>query len=359
MVFRQTILLRTRIAFLATLLFAISIVAKLVYIQCFQGSRWKKAAKTASLEYRPIKATRGNIYADDGSLLATSLPFYRVALDPCVVDETTFQDHIKALSEALANFYQDKTADVYRQTIEEARRAQRRYLVLNKRRVGHLAKKEMSQWPIFRLGRWRGGVIFEKAEKRFKPFQALAFRTIGFVNENARGAGLEYSFNKALQGINGRALYQKTLGGHWKALYNGSGQRPVHGYDIATTLDINLQDVAHNSLLQALRDSQAAYGCAIVMKVATGEIKALVNLSRKENGHYQERYNYAIGHQGATEPGSVFKLASMLALLEETGLPLTHIVDTGEGKFQFHDRTMEDVRKGGFGELTLQEVFEK
>ncbi len=358
MAFKQTILLRTRIAFLAVFLFATTIVAKLVYIQSFQGNRWKKEAEVAGLAYRPIKATRGNIYADDGNLLATSLPFYRVALDPCMVDETTFQEQMVAVSQLLADFYQDKSAEAYQHLVQSARQARCRYLILNPRRIDHQAKKAMSQWPIFCKGRWCGGVLFEKVEKRFHPFQNLAARTIGFINANECGAGLEYSFNRDLQGLDGSALYQKIAGGNWKKISDGASDLPVRGCDLETTIDINLQDVVHNSLLKALQASEAAYGCAVVMEVKTGEIKAIVNLSRTEDAQYRECYNYAVGNQGTTEPGSTFKLASMLALLEETPIALTDTIDTGDGRFQFHDRIMKDVKKGGFGELTVQEVFE-
>lgn len=359
MTFKQTILLRTRIAFLAVLFFAVAIIVKLIYIQFFQGAYWKKAAEVAGLEYRPIKATRGNIYADDGSLLATSLPCYRVALDPCIVDEATFQQHIQELSQLLANFYQDKSAEAYQQLIQDTRQAKQRYVVLNQRQINDQVKKQMSQWPIFCQGRWRGGVLFEEVENRFQPFRNLAARTIGFINANEYGAGLEYSFNKELKGIDGRALYQKTVGGNWKMIYDGSVDQPSHGYDLETTLDINLQDVAHYSLLKALQASEAAHGCAVVMEVKTGEIKAIVNLSRTHEGQYKERYNYAVGNQGTIEPGSTFKLVSMLALLEETSTALTDTIDTGDGQYQFYDRVMKDVQRGGYGEITVQEVFEK
>jgi cell division protein FtsI (penicillin-binding protein 3) len=359
MTFKETILLRTRIAFLAACVFAVAIVVKLVHIQVFQGARWEKEAEVARLAYRTVKATRGNICADDGSLLATSLPFYRVALDPCIVDEITFQTQLEKLSQLLANFYQDKSAEEYQQLVQNARQAKRRYLVINKEWIDYRAKKEMSQWPIFCQGRWQGGVLFEKVEKRFQPFKNLATRTIGFVNANEYGAGLEYSFNQALRGLDGSALYQKTVGGNWKMIDGGASNRPVHGYDLETTIDINLQDVVHNSLLRALQASEAAYGCAVVMEVTTGEIKAMVNLSCTNDAQYRECYNYAVGNQGTTEPGSTFKLVSMLALLEETSLALTHTIETGDGRFQFYDRVMKDVKRGGFGELTVQEVFEQ
>ena len=355
---KKTILLRTRIIFLGALLFAVAIVVKLVNIQFLHGARWVKEAELAGVAYRPIKATRGNICADDGSLLATSLPFYRVAFDPCIVDEITFQENIEQLSQSLASFYQDKSAEVYRQLIQNARQAKRRYLMINKKWINYQEKKEMSQWPIFCRGRWRGGVLFEKVEKRFQPFKNLAVRTIGFINANEYGAGLEYSFHQALRGFDGSALYQKTAGGNWKMVYGASYERPVHGYDLETTIDIDLQDVAHSSLYKMLQASEAAYGCAVVMEVKTGEIKAMVNLSRTDSAQYKECYNYAIGNQGATEPGSTFKLVSMLALLEETAVKPTDTIDTGDGRYQFYDRIMKDVKPGGFGELTVQEAFE-
>ncbi len=356
---QQTILLRTRIVFLAIVVFSVAIIAKLCCIQFLQGSQWKNKAEVAGLEYKPIKALRGNIYADDGSLLATSLPLYRLAMDPCLVDENILNEHIQELSELLADFYQDKRAEEYQQLIQAARQTKKRYVVLNKQWVSYQSKKQMSQWPIFCRGRWQGGVIFEKAEKRFQPFRDLAHRTIGFINEDGYGAGLEYSFDKSLKGLDGKALYQKTVGGDWKMIHKGLSDPPINGYDLATTLNINLQDLAHSSLLQALHASKAAHGCAVVMKVKTGEIKAMVNLSRTNDAQYEERYNYAAGSQGTIEPGSTFKLLSMLALLEETSIAITDTIDTGDGQYRFYDRVMKDVKEGGYGEITVQEMFEK
>ena len=356
---KQVILLRIRIVFLALCLVGLAVMAKLVYLQLVQGPHWKKVAQEVHIEARELKPARGNIYASDGSLLATSLTFYRVAMDPCVADEALFTTHLDRLSEHLADFYGDKTPAVYTTLIRTARQAKRRYLVLNPRHIDWQAKNTMSQWPLFRAGRWQGGVIFEKIEKRFHPFQGLAMRTLGFFNEASQGVGLEYSFNEALRGISGRALYQKMVGGHWKMLHNSLAQKPVDGYDIETTLDINLQDVAHSSLHKVLVASQAAYGCVVIMEVATGAIRAMVNLGQTPDGQYKEIYNYAIGSHGATEPGSSFKLIAMLALLEETDLALTDTVDTGRGYHAFHDRVMHDVKPGGHGVIPLQDVFEQ
>ncbi|OJW71134.1 MAG: hypothetical protein BGO68_04790 [Candidatus Amoebophilus sp. 36-38] len=355
---KQVILLRTRLAFLGLFVFGLTIVGKLVYIQSFQGKKWEKLAQIATVEFRPIKPSRGNIYAQDGSLLTTSLPFYKVALDPCIADEILFQESLDSLSTLLADFYKDKTAATYKSILDEARKSKKRYLSLNNKRINHQEKKQISEWPIFREGRFRGGIIFEQTEKRFKPFRELAARTLGFINENGSGVGLEYSFDRTLRGVDGGALYQKVTGGNWKMIQSNSTQKPINGYDLITTIDINLQDVAHASLLKVLQESNANYGAVIVMEVATGEIKAMVNLGKVAPNEYQEIYNYATGSQGATEPGSVFKVIPMLALLEETDLTLTDTVDTGNGEYKFYNLTMHDVKRGGHGVLTLQQVME-
>ncbi|GAB3819314.1 hypothetical protein GCM10028895_17580 [Pontibacter rugosus] len=188
----------------------------------------------------------------------------------------------------------------------------------------------MAKWPIFREGKNKGGVIFEKVEKRFKPFGLLAERTIGFINEDKNGAGLEFSFNGNLSGSNGEALFERIAGGS-KPIYDGTEVNPQHGYDIKTTIDINLQDVAENALYKALEKTNAEYGCVILMEVKTGEVKAIANLG-KTTGGYIEDYNYAVGNQGRTEPGSTFKLASMMALFEHSPeVKLTDTVDTAMG----------------------------
>lgn len=356
--FTKSILLRARIIFLSVVFFVLVISWKIFHLQFVEVDKWRNLAKATQLEYRPIIASRGNIYAYDGSLLATSLPFYRVALDPMLASDTSFNKEIDLLSHALSDFYKDKTPAHYKNRIINARKKKRRYLLLHTKNITYKEKKKMSHWPIFRQGRFKGGVLFEEQYKRYNPFKELARRTIG-VYRATHGSGLEYAFNQILKGIDGQALYQKVVGGTWKQVAQSTMIPPVHGSDLITTLDINLQDVTQSSLLKTLEETNAQNGCAIVMEVATGAIKAIANLARTESGQYMESYNYAVGNQGTAEPGSIFKLVSMLALLEETGWPLNHPIDTGNGAIQFYNRWMKDVKKGGYGLLTLQEVFEK
>ena len=362
---KSDIIIRSRIAFLFVFLLAFMVVMRLGQIQFADGKKWKELARENTLRYKTVPATRGNIYSSDGSLLATSLPFYRVALDPTVCPDEMYIRNIDTLSQLLAGFYQDYPAEWYYRLIHNARKGNsilhqnpKRYLVINRKRINYQDKKKMMTWPIFKEGRYTGGVMFEKINIRFLPFNTMAQRTVGFINEDKEGVGLEYTFDKLLAGQDGKTLFQKVSGGEIP-IYNENMVKPVDGLDIQTTLDINLQDLAHDALLKTLILNEAKYGCCILMEVKTGEIKAMVNLGRLKNGNYGEDYNYALGDQGLNEPGSTFKLASMIALLENTNVQLEDTVDTGKGIFKFYHSAMKDVNKAGYGKITLREAFEK
>jgi cell division protein FtsI (penicillin-binding protein 3) len=357
---KRSILFRVRLAFLGVAVFAGVIFYRITHVQFVEGEEWRKMSDDINLQYRPVNATRGNIYSGDGSLLATSLPFYRVVLDPSIATNEVYKSGIDSLANLLGDFYKDNSPSVYKRKINDARLNGKKYLIINRRQIGYQEKKKMMGWPIFREGRMRGGVIFEKVDRRYRPFKSLAGRTVGFLNENDYGAGLEYSFNKYLQGTNGEALFQKMAGGSWKPLHDANDIRPEDGYDVTTTLDINIQDVAESVLLRQLMNKDAEYGTVIVMEVATGHIKAIANLQKNKNGKgYGEYYNYAVGEQGLTEPGSTFKLLSVLALLEEGSVSLKDSVDTGNGTYKYYDRTMRDAKNGGYGKITVREAFEK
>lgn len=357
---KKSILIRVRISFLVVFLFSLAILYRLATVQFVQGEKWRKLGDQLSLSVEKIPATRGNIYSDNGSLLATSLPYYKVAMDPMVPSNELMNEKIDSLSLLLSRFYKDQSRHQYKKKILDARKQKRQYLVLSRQEIGYQEKKMMEDWPIFRRGQLRGGIIFEKVEKRKLPFSRLGYRTVGRVNEENRGTvGLEYSFNRQLAGKDGKALYQKMVGGGQRPVFDGSEVAPVDGLDIETTLNVNLQDITEDALLKALSQHKADYGVAVLMEVATGEIKAMSNLSRDKRGNYWETYNYAVGGQGSREPGSTFKLASMIALFEEKDIALTDTVHTGNGVYHFFDEVMKDHKPGGYGVLTVQEVFEK
>jgi len=353
---KKSILLRVRIAFLVAVLFVLAVVYRLVDIQVIEGDTWREKAETFSLDYRKIKATRGNIYASGNDLLATSLPFYKLAFDPSVVDEEIFTSNLDSLSHLLSAFFRDHSSDYYQKKISEARQSKRQYLVLNTRLLDYQEKELLEQWPIFNLGRMKGGVIFNKEDIRHNPFQNLAGRTVGYLRDNV-GVGIERSFNRYLAGKSGEGLFQKVAGNNWMPVNASSDISPIDGYDVHTTIDINLQDVAQNALLKTVTKYNAAYGTVVLMEVKTGEIKAISNLKRTRNGKYAENKNFAVAENN--DPGSTFKLASMLALLEAGKVELTDSIDTGDGAYEFSDRVMRDHKNGGYGMLSVEDVFIK
>jgi cell division protein FtsI (penicillin-binding protein 3) len=357
---KRSIVTRVRLAFLGVALFSCAIFWKATRIQFQEGAKWRALEQERRITSQPVPATRGNIYSDNESIMATSLPFYRVAWDPGVVEETKFKAGIDSLAWHLSNFFGDRTMQEYRRRLTNAYRAKDpvvRYIRLNSRQINFQEKKMLAKWPIFREKRNRGGAIFEKVDKRFRPFGGLAQRTVGFINEDKNGAGLEYTFQKELAGKAGEALFERVPGG-MKPVYDGTEVKPLPGYDVKTTLDINLQDVAENALYKSLVNNNAEYGCVILMEVATGEIKAVANLGKADDDTYKEDYNYAFADQGRTEPGSTFKLASMMALFEaRPNITLDDVVETGNGRMLVGGAVKSDSH--GYGRITVQQVFEK
>lgn len=349
-------MIRVRIAFLGVVIFALCVVAKISHIQFVEGDKWKRMAEDIMFDYRTVKATRGNIYSDNGSLLATSLPFYKVAMDPTLARKEVFDKNIDSLALMLSRYFKDRSATDYKRMIKDARESNRQYITINRKRINYQVKKAMTSWPLFREGRYRGGVIFEKTDVRYRPFSNLSQRTIGHVNEDGAGAGLEKSFDEALGGQNGEALFQKIAGGTWKPVFDGNNVKAIDGNDIQTTIDINLQDVAETSLQRHMALHDADAGTVVVMEVQTGHIKAISNLTRAGKGTYQEKFNHAVG--GSFEPGSTFKLVSMMALLEDTDVELSDSIATGDGEFTFYREKVRDHEEGGYGTISVRRAFE-
>jgi cell division protein FtsI (penicillin-binding protein 3) len=357
---KRSIVIRVRVIFILVALAACAIPYKVAVVQLVDGEKWKAKAEEVNFQYREVPATRGNIYASDGSLLATSLPFYQVAIDPTVVDDEKFKEGIDSLATLLATFYKDKSATAYKRMIQDGRSNQKRYLMVNRRQINYQEMQSLRSWPIFREGRIEGGVIFEKIERRYQPFSSLASRTLGTLNQDGVGSGIEFSFNNQLKGQNGKALFQRLSGGVWKPLFDVDDIKPLDGYDIQTTLDVTIQDVAETALRNRLKETDAAFGSVIVMEVATGHVKAISNLQKNATGTgYVESYNYAVGDLGSVEPGSTFKLVSMLALLEENKISPNDMIETGNGVYRFYGQPMYDAKNGGYGTISIRQAFEK
>ncbi|MES2520940.1 MAG: penicillin-binding protein [Bacteroidota bacterium] len=356
---KKDIIFRVRLMFLFILLFAVGIVWRIVQLQTIEGEKWREKAKRVYVKKRVVDAVRGNIYADDGSLLATSLPKYKLGFDPMVsrlnkVNGKIYDDGIDSLCHLLANFYGDKDWKDYYASIDLARRDKVSYIRLNEKKLDFQQKKAMETWPIFRDGKFKGGVVFEKSNERYNPFGKMGFRTIGYKKETEK-VGIENSFDAQLAGTNGRGVFEKIVGGSWRPIDGGEESIPVPGVDIHTTIDVNIQDVAESSLIKYLRQLNADKGCVVVMEVATGEIKAMTNLTRlRDTLSYAETYNHAV--LGLSDPGSVFKLPSMVALMEFGGLKNEEWVHTGDGTLTIGNKVLRDTK--AHGTISAQEVFE-
>jgi cell division protein FtsI (penicillin-binding protein 3) len=342
-------------------IFSVSIVWRIVTVQFVEGDMWKEKADKLTTMYVDIEAARGNIFDVNGNLLATSLPYYEVGMDvnaPAIVNDT-FNRYRAPLANELANLFKDKTAKQYLTLLNKARTKNDRYIVLH-RNVSYKDLKTMKSFPLLRKGK-RGGLVYLQTNRRERPFQMLANRTIGYVKYNANDTtrvGIEGAFDDTLRGISGKRLMQKIAADVWRPINDENEIEPKDGNDIYTTIDINIQDVAENALLKALVKNSASHGCAILMEVKTGEIKAIANLerSKKDSSLYQETFNYAIGYP--SEPGSTFKLASLLAAMDDDYVDLDDEFFVGNGVCKYYDREMKDSHEPETPRMTVKRIFE-
>jgi len=357
---KKIIVNRVIALYLLTFLGALLIVGRILQLQLIQGDELRSKAEHFTYRYMSIEPNRGVIYTHDGThVLATSVPYYEIRMDVNseALTKEVFARGVDSLAYRLSSLFDDKTKNDYRKELISARRQGERYHLI-KRQVSYEQLKKLKTFPIFRLGRYKGGFIVEQSNRRILPHQMLAARTIGYLNEGESGnvVGIEGACDHYLKGVGGYRLMQKTAGNLWIPLSDNNEIDPEDGLDVISTIDINIQDVAENALLMQLTKHNAHHGCAILMEVKTGEIRAIANLQRTEDGSYKETYNYAIAE--STEPGSTFKLASILAAMEDGYIHPDDTVDTGKGTVRFFDKTIRDTREGGYGKITVARVFE-
>lgn len=339
------------------ILFALAVVGRVVYIQTVQSAKWKNEAENFTLKVMDVEAVRGNIFATDGSMLATSVPYYEIGIDPIaneLMEAEDFSDRADSLSKALSALLKEKTAKEYYSRIMKGREEHDRYIQLAKN-VSYHNLQLIKKMPLFNLGRFKGGMITLQTNKRERPFRMLAARTIGYVRDAGKPLGLEGAFDTVLTGVSGQRLMRKIAGGVWMPVNNENEIEPQNGKDLVTTIDINIQDVAENALMNSLAAHNAKYGCVVLMEVKTGEIRAIANLTRADSGVYNEDYNYAIGD--AREPGSTFKLASLLVGLDDGVIDLNTKVNLESGVKVYYDRTMKDAHAPKENSVTTKESF--
>jgi len=308
--------------------------------------------------WKEVIADRGNIYAEDGSLLATTLPIYDIRMDFKAdgLTQERFNKNIGAFAKSMSHQF-GGSYNEWLSRFQRYRRQGKRYQLL-KSNINYTELKEVKKFPLVELGRYKGGVRFEKKVKRENPFGEKARRTVGkYSSGKDKGIyGLEMAFDSLLKGRNGQRLERKIASGDWMPLNDENELETIDGADIYTSIDINVQDILSEALKKKMVEHEADFGCAIFMEVETGFIKGIVNLDKTENGNYVEKFNHAVGT--ATEPGSTFKLPALLAAIESGKASRNTEVDTKKGKHRFHDRIMRDSNDRGYGKIDAQKAFE-
>ncbi|MDO5989158.1 penicillin-binding protein [Flavivirga amylovorans] len=339
--------------------FGLAVMFKLLSIQYLQGDKYRALVDKRDIQDITIPANRGNVYANDGSLLATSIPKYNIAIDAVTSQNKTFEEFIKPLCDSLSG-YLGKPSSYYERGIRKARLNKNQYYLLVKN-INYTDYVRFRNFPLLERGAISGGLIVEQKTKREFPMGNIARRTIGYERFDEEGnvtrPGIDGAFGlKYLRGTDGIRKKQKIGNGKWKPMTDHNQVEPKDGYDVYTTIDVNIQDIAHHALLKQLNKYKAEHGCVVVMEVKTGEVRAISNLGRTSKGVYYEKLNYAVGE--SHEPGSTFKVMAMMAALEDKVIDTSTIVDTQKGRKKFYGRYINDSHYGGYGEISAARALE-
>ena len=355
----KKIMFRYYVSLTFIVFFAFILIGKLLYIQIKEGDYYRKISENSTIKNFTLEPSRGNIYSDDNSLLATTTPRYEVRWDSKVPSERNFLNNKLNLSKGLSDIL-GKNFHYYLNLLNKARKEGNRYLLIA-RNLSYSEFKQIKNLPLFNLSSLKGGLIIESKEVRENPMGKICERTIGYEKKDPSGhyirVGLEGAFSHFLKGQSGQRLKQKIANGQWKPINDNNEREPSQGYDIYSTINVNIQDITHHALLKQLEKYKADHGCAVVMKTKSGEIKSIVNLSKTERGKYYEKFNYAVAE--SQEPGSTFKLMSVIATLENDNRISEKLIDTKNGEITFYEKyKVRDSKKGGYGKLTPSKAFE-
>jgi len=363
---RRSILIRVYLAFGLMVCGALLVFGKLLHLQYVDGGQWRAMVNSLTIRELPIEAARGNIYANDGSLLATSVPEYELRFDAMAVPpeaDDLFNAKVDSLAARLAAHFRDRPARQYLALLKNARARQQRYLLI-KRNVSHQELKSIRNFPLFSAFRegkkhYPASLVTVRENKRILPFTNLAARTIGYKNTKGDTVlvGLEGAYGAYMDGKSGSRMMRRIAGGTWVPVNREMEVVPMDGADIISTLDVNMQDMAQRALRKQLIASDADNGCVVLMEVKTGEVRAIANFTRDGEGVFREKYNYAIAH--GADPGSTFKLASYLALLDDGLVDTSTTVDIGNGTYRVPAHTIRDSHAPKKSVMTVAEAFEE
>ena len=352
----RDILIRLRVVYFGFVLLGLAVVGRAFTIGVVERDKWLKEKKKEVLKFHKVEPSRGNIYAEDGSLLATSLPIYTVRLDFEVKRlQKIYPDSASLLVDGLHRLFPETSKADFRKSLDRAFKIKTHALVA--RNINYQKLAELRKLPIL-CQRAKAGMVLEQEERRVMPFRRLAYKTLGNIYDKGKKTGLEAFYDKYLKGVSGERLKQKMSGGVWKNVNTENEIEPEDGLDVLTSIDIQLQDVADAALRKQLIANKAERGTVVVMEVKTGRVKAMCNLSRfgKDSASYTEESNLAVSSKW--DPGSTFKLASVLALLDAGVADTSDMVDTQGGKINLCDKvTIEDSHEGGYGRISLANAF--
>lgn len=383
---RKDILWRVYLIYICIAVLGVAILSKAAYIQLVEGKYWKTLSDNQHLQYRELEAERGSILCEDGSLLSSSIPYFDVHIDfrtDGLRDKNgkRFYDNIDSLSLALSELFSEasmginKTASfmlsddfksndpaVFKSVLKKAYKSNTKYFLLA-RNINFQQYQAMRKFPLFKLGRNKSGVRFDAIEKRLTPYGLLANRTIGLSRSYtdssgktiSKNVGLEKTYDAFLRGQNGKQLVRRIAGGSFIPV-DEAATDPENGADVITTLDVDIQDIAENALMKKLAEFDCTFGTAIVMEVKTGKIKAMANLGKQKNDStYFEDYNYAMSKY---EPGSTFKLVTMLSLLEDKLIHVNDNINLEGGKWMYADKVVNDAEAHPDDNVTIKQAFE-
>ena len=354
---RKDILWRVYLCFIGIVILGVVVLGRAFYIQRFEGKFWQSMGDSLHQRFMPLDAERGTIYSEDGNMLSTSVPIFDIYIDFGAdglreKNGQRFKNNIDSLSFNIAMLFKDKTTAEYKKEMQLAYKNNDRYYPL-KKKISFSEYAALRNFPLVRQGRNKSGFIVDIRDKRINPYVLLANRTIGLSRDNAaRNVGIEQSYDSLLKGTTGQRLMRYVAGSYLPV--EGLQVEPENGKDIITTLDTYMQDVAENALMKMLVGNNSLHGTAIVMETATGKIKAIANLGKQPNGTYAEDLNYGIGK--ATEPGSIFKLATLISLMEDKYVTKNSIVDCEGGTKFFYGLRIKDSHLGT-GEITVKDAF--
>lgn len=349
---KKDIRFRVYIAFTCICLFGLLIMAKAAMIQINEGKELRAIAADMHLHVDTLKGERGNIYTEDGHLLVCSIPQFDLRVDFSVIHPDTLSAHIDELSASLAGILGEGPPVYWKAKLMQGAADKKHWRYVNlQNNVAYdkyLAVKALNPFNKVR----RGGLIAEQETKRINPYGLLAARTIGLYRENSQKIGLEATYDSLLRGQDGSRMLMKTTGNTYIPV-EGSEVEARNGYDLVSTLDLNIQSGAEYALKSVLSQYECLNGCAIVMEVKTGKVRAMVNLGRQSDGSYAEDFNYVLQ---TSEPGSTFKINTLLSLFSDKYATCELPVNCEGGAYRFFNRVMHDSHHG-LGTMTVREAY--